>query len=91
MIGVVLMLLNDSQKVIREFATRLADVMLETQKQASKDTTLALIEVFGDTDKPQSASKRQERLTPMKSKTVTTLLEDLIEYRADLVIDKSQL
>jgi hypothetical protein len=32
MIGVVLMLLNDSQKMIRELATRLADVMLETQK-----------------------------------------------------------
>ena len=32
MIGVVLMLLNDSHKIIRELATRLADVMLETQK-----------------------------------------------------------
>ena len=52
MIGAVLILINDSDKQIREGALKLAEVMLETQKQAQKDVGLAVIEVFADTDKP---------------------------------------
>jgi hypothetical protein len=47
-----------------------------------------VIEVFGDTEKPSSVQKRPQKLTPMKSKTVTSLLEDLIAAKADLVVDR---
>ena len=46
------MLFNDADKQIREGAAKLAEVMLETQKLASKDSTLQVIEIFADTDKP---------------------------------------
>lgn len=52
MIGAVLILLNDPSKLIREGAIKIAEVMLETQKQAQKDSTLNVIEIFADTDKP---------------------------------------
>ena len=88
MIGAVLILFNDADRQIREGAVKLAEVMLETQRQVTKDSALTVIEVFGDTEKPSSVQKRPQKLTPMKSKTVTSLLEDLIAAKADLVVDR---
>jgi hypothetical protein len=88
MIGAVLILFNDVDRQIREGAVKLAEVMLETQRQVTKDSALTVIEVFGDTEKPSSVQKRPQKLTPMKSKTVTSLLEDLIAAKADLVVDR---
>lgn len=88
MVGAVLILFNDSDRQIREGAVKLAEVVLDTQKQAQKDTALSVIEVFGDTEKPSSVQKRPQKLTPMKSKTVTSLLEDLLASKADLIVDR---
>ncbi len=88
MIGAVLILFNDADRQIREGAVKLAEAMLETQRQVTKDSALTVIEVFGDTEKPSSVQKRPQKLTPMKSKTVTSLLEDLIAAKADLVVDR---
>jgi len=74
MVGAVLILFNDTDRHIREGAVKLAEVVLDTQKQAQKDVALSVIEVFGDTDKPSSVQKRPQKLTPMKSKTATSLL-----------------
>jgi len=44
------------------------------QQRIAKETGVEVIEIFCDTDKPQSAQKKPNKLTPMKSKSVSTLL-----------------
>ncbi len=91
MVGVVLMLLNDQDRQIRESGLLLADSVVQMQNKATKETGIEVIEVFADTEKPQSVQKRPVKLTPMKSKSVSSLLQDLLDAKSDITLDRSQL
>ena len=46
----------------------MAEAVLVAQQ---KKDNIEVIEIFADTDKPQSVQKRPVKLTPMKSKSVS--------------------
>ena len=90
MIGVVLMLLNDSDKHVREQAINLGEAVLSLQQKLGEKHES--VDLFCDTEKPQSTQKKAVKLTPMKSKSVSSLLQELVvDAKSELVLDRGQL
>ena len=79
MISIILMLLSDTDARVRSSAMRLAQTVAQ---QDSK----AILDVFADTTKPQSAKKAATRpdYSPMKPKKAQLFLEELLRYQSEI-------
>ena len=57
------------------------------QTRAAKDKSIETLDLFTDTEKPTSAQKQPAKPTPMKPKSVSLLLQDLLDAKSEIIMD----
>lgn len=86
-LSVVLMLLSDTDEKVRTYALVLAEAI--TQQPPEKE----ILKIFQETAKPRSTRKAQskEGHAPLKAKKAIEYLEELLQFRQEIIQDNSQL
>lgn len=88
--GLILILLNEhSSSKLRVHAITLAEATIGAWKNIADDS--GAIQVFQNTQKPESAVKRPKTLVAMKPKAAIQLLESIVKSASDISQDSNQL